>query len=69
MSQSTGRKSRAETWYVVTRDGRRAWDRDYWTVGEAKDHANSLIAALKSFKDPSYKSVVIIETKHPENIR
>tara|TARA_A100001515_G_scaffold140952_3_gene137264 strand:+ start:471 stop:785 length:315 start_codon:yes stop_codon:yes gene_type:complete len=69
MNQSTGqRKSRKETWYVVTRDGRRASPRDYWTVGEAQNHASSLIAALKSFKDPGYKNVVIMETQDPESI-
>tara|TARA_B100002019_G_scaffold12262_1_gene9900 strand:+ start:1508 stop:1702 length:195 start_codon:yes stop_codon:yes gene_type:complete len=60
--------SRKPTFYVVTRDGRRAWPRDYWTVGEARSHADSLIQSLKSLKDPSYKSVVIIETTEPEKI-
>jgi len=69
MNQSTGQKSRAEMWYVVTRDGRRAWHRDYWTLDEARAHANHLIASLKSYKDPSYKSVVIMETKDPDSIK
>ena len=56
------------TFYVVTRNGRKAWPRDYWTVDEARHHADSLIASLKSFRDPSYKGVVIIETTDPEKI-
>ncbi len=69
MNQSTGqRKDRRETWYVVTRDGRRASHKDYWTVDQAENHANSLVAALKSFRDPGYKNIIIIETKEPEKI-
>tara|TARA_S200000501_G_C20606824_1_gene648458 strand:+ start:125 stop:316 length:192 start_codon:yes stop_codon:yes gene_type:complete len=54
--------------YVVTREGRRAWPRDYWTISEAQSHAESLIASLRSFKDPSYRKVVIMETTEPEKI-
>jgi len=56
------------TFYVVTREGRRAWPRDYWTVSEAQAHADSLVAALKRIKDPSYNKIVIVETKEPEKI-
>ena len=68
MNQSTGRKSRRDTFYVVTRDGRRAWPSDYWTIDEAQRHASSLIAALRSFNDPSYRDVVVVETTDPEKI-
>jgi hypothetical protein len=69
MNQSTGqRRSRKETWYVVTRDGRRASHKDYWTLDQAQNHASSLISALKSFKDPSYRNVVIMETQDPDRI-
>ena len=61
-------KNYKPVFYVVTRDGRRAWPRDYWTLGEAQFHADSLVSALKSFKDPGYKNVVIVETKDPEKI-
>ena len=66
MKQSTGRRD--NTFYVVTRSGRRAWPRDYWTVGEAQAHAQSLIDALKSFKDDSYKHVAVVETRNPDSI-
>ncbi len=68
MTQSTGRKSKKDVFYVVTRDGRRAWPKDYWTIEEARSHADSLVDSLKSFKDPGYKSIVIVETTEPENI-
>ena len=67
MKQSTGRK-RDNIFYVVTRNGRRAWPKDYWTIGEAQAHATSLIEALKSFKDKSYKNVTIVETSDPSRI-
>ena len=66
MNQSTGRKD--STFYVVTRNGRRAWPRDYWILEEAQNHAHSLIEALKSFNDSSYKNVVVVETRNPESI-
>jgi hypothetical protein len=68
MTQSTGRKSKKDVFYVVTRDGRRAWPKDYWTIEEARSYADSLVDSLKSFKDPGYKSIVIVETTEPENI-
>ena len=68
MNQSTGQRNRRETWYVVTRNGRRAWPRDYWTIDEAQNHAQSLIASLKSIQDPNYKNIVIMETEDPSSI-
>lgn len=67
MNQSTGR-SRGDIFYVVTRSGRRAWPKNYWTLGEAQFHAESLINALKSFKDPNWKNVLVVETKNPDSI-
>lgn len=66
MKKSSGRKD--NTFYVVTRNGRRAWPRDYWTLGEAQTHAQSLIDALKSWKDDGYKNVEVVETRNPEFI-
>jgi hypothetical protein len=66
MSQSTGKDN--QKFYVVTRNGRRAWYKDYWTISEAKSHAYSLIEALKSFKDPDHKNVEIVETSDPQSI-
>jgi hypothetical protein len=54
--------------YVVTRSGRRAWPRDYWTIEEAQAHADSLSTSLRRFKDPNYSKIVIIETTEPEKI-
>jgi len=68
MNRSTGQKNRKETWYVVTRNGRRAWPQNYWTIDEAKSHATSLVNSLKSFNDPNYKNVVIMETSDPDSI-
>lgn len=71
MNQSTGKtpNSTLPTFYVVTRNGRRAWPKDYWTIGEAQNHATNLIQSLKSFKDPSFKNVVIVETTDPESLK
>ena len=69
MNSSTGQqRSRKDIFYVVTRDGRRAWPKDYWTLSEAQDHANSLINALKSFAPTRNPNVVIIETTDPERV-
>ncbi len=68
MNQSIGKLSESPVFYVVTRDGRRAWPKDYWTIGEAQAHAQSLVASLKSFNDPSFKNVVIVETTDPSSI-
>jgi hypothetical protein len=67
MNQSIGKESN-QTFYVVTRNGRRAWSRDYWTISEAQDHAEKLIRSLKNYKDPDYKKVVIMETQDPKSI-
>ena len=68
MNRSTGQKNRKEKWYVVTRNGRRAWPKNYWTIDEAQSHATSLVNSLKSFQDSSYKNVVIMETSEPDSI-
>ena len=67
MNQLTGKESKP-TFYVVTRNGRRAWPKDYWTISEAQDHAQKLIQTLKNFKDPDYKKVIIMETEDPASI-
>lgn len=56
------------TFYVVTRNGRRAWPKDYWTIQEAQDHASKLIQSLKNYRDPDYNRVVIMETEDPDSI-
>ena len=70
MNQSTGRKryDKRNIFYVVTRDGRRAWPKDYWTIKEAQAHCDALVKALKKFNDPGYKRVAIVETTNPEEI-
>ena len=67
MNQLTGNESKS-LFYVVTRNGRRVWTRDYWTVSEAQDHAEKLIQSLKKYKDPDFNKVVIIETDDPSSI-
>ena len=61
-------RTKKPTFYVVTRNGRRAWPKDYWTIGEAQTHADSLSRSLRTFRDPSYNKIVIIETTEPEKI-
>jgi hypothetical protein len=68
MTKQNGRKSKEDIFYVVTRNGRRAWPKDYWTIAEARMHADSLVSSLKSFGGRNKDSVVIVETSHPENI-
>ena len=67
MNQLIGKETKP-TFYVVTRNGRRAWPKDYWTISEAQEHAQSLIASLKNFKDRDAKRVVIMETQDPDSI-
>lgn len=67
MNQLTGNESKP-TFYVVTRNGRRAWPRDYWTIAEAQDHAQKLIQSLKNHKDPDASKVIIMETSDPASI-
>ena len=67
MNQSTGNVSNA-TFYVVTRNGRRAWPKNYWTIQEAQDHASKLVQSLKNYKDPDANKVVIMETEDPASI-
>lgn len=68
MNQSIGIASNP-TFYVVTRNGRRAWHKNYWTISEAQEHAESLVQTLKNFKDPDYNKVVIMETEDPDSIK
>ena len=70
MKRLTGRSrhDKHNIFYVVTRDGRRAWPKDYWTLPEAQAHSNALVKALKQFNDPGYKRVAIVETVNPEEI-
>lgn len=67
MNQLIGKHNKP-TFYVVTRNGRRAWPKDYWTISEAQDHATKLINSLKNNKDPDVKKVIILETSDPASI-
>lgn len=67
MTQLTGNVNKP-TFYVVTRNGRRVWNRDYWTIQEAQDHATKLIQSLKNHRDLDYKKVIIMETDDPTSI-
>jgi len=67
MNQLTGKESKA-TFYVVTRNGRRAWPKNYWTISEAQNHATKLVASLKKYNDSDAQKVVIMETQDPDSI-
>ena len=67
MNQLIGKESKP-TFYVVTRNGRRAWPKNYWTIDEAQNHAQRVITSLKNFNDPDQRRVVIMETEEPESI-
>ncbi len=56
-------------WYVVTRNGRRIEERNYYTKMEAEKRLESLRITLKKWKDPDYKSVKVRRTIHPEEIK
>jgi len=60
--------NRKPIFYVVTKEGRRAWNRDYWTIQEAQKHVDSLVTGLRKLGDPGYRRVVIVETRDPEKI-
>lgn len=67
MTQLIGNENKP-TFYVITRNGRRVWHKDYWTIQEAQDHATKLIQSLKNYKDPDTKKVIIMETEDPSSI-
>lgn len=67
MNQSTGNTIKS-TFYVVTRNGRRAWPKDYWTLSEAQDHAMKLVDSLKKYSFLDSKKIVIMETEDPNSI-
>lgn len=67
MNQLTGKESKP-TFYVVTRNGRRAWPKNYWTISEAQNHASKLVASLKKYNDLDSKKIVIMETQDPDSI-
>jgi hypothetical protein len=70
MKTSTGRKNsyKDPVFYVVTRSGRRAWYKDYWTLAEAQKHVDGIVTALRRADDPGHRRVVIVETTDPEKI-
>lgn len=55
-------------WYVVTRNGRRVEERNYYTKMEAEKRLESLRITLKKWKDPDYKNIKIRRTIYPEKI-
>jgi len=57
-----------DKFYVVTRNGRRIEEKNYWTKDLAIKRADALIACLKKWKDKTNK-VEIVETFKPESIR
>lgn len=58
-----------DKFYVVTRNGRRIEDRDYWTKDRAVKRAEALISCLKKWKDKDKNKVEVVETEKPELIK
>ena len=66
----TTRKPRKkyDIFYVVTRNGRRIEEEDYWTFFQAAERANSLRKCLRKWGDKDAKRVDIIKTQDPQSI-
>ncbi len=56
-------------WYVVTRNGRRIEERNYYTKMEAENRSESLKNTLRRWKDSDAKRIKIRRTKHPDKIK
>ena len=56
-------------WYVVTRNGRRIEERNYYTKMEADNRLEKLRSQLKRWKDPDLKRIKIRKTKYPDKIK
>ena len=56
-------------WYVVTRNGRRIEERNYYTKMEADNRVEKLKLQLKRWKDSDFKRIKIRKTKHPDKIK
>jgi hypothetical protein len=58
-----------DKFYVVTRNGRRVEEKDYWTKDRALKRADSLITTLKKWKDKDKNKVEVVETEKPHLIK
>ena len=56
-------------WYVVTCNGRRIEERNYYTKMEVENRSESLKNTLRRWKDPDAKRIKIRRTKHPDKIK
>jgi hypothetical protein len=63
--QSTSR----DTFYVVTRNGRRIESKNYLDFDQAKSRAEKLISMVQSWDANSINKVTIVKTSKPFNIR
>ena len=61
-------KKKIDTFYVVTRAGRRVEPKNYWTFNEATKNANKLKAVLRKWNDADATRVEIIKTHDPSSI-
>ena len=61
-------KSRRDTFYVVTRAGRRIEEKNYWTYKEAEKRASQLRGCLRAWNDRDFNKVEILKTADPGDI-
>lgn len=59
---------RSPVFYVITRNGRRSSEDNYWTITEARGAAARLRAMLRHWKDPDVGRVEIVKTAEPHLI-
>ncbi len=62
------RRQKYDIFYVVTRNGRRVEENNYWTYEEAEGRASKLRFCLRKWGDRDSKKVEIIKTQDPASI-
>ena len=62
------RKRKYDIFYVVTRDGRRIEERDYWIYRQASERADQLRSCLRQWADKDAKKIAVIKTQDPRSI-
>lgn len=58
-----------DKFYVVTRNGRRVEEKNYWTKDLAVKRADSLCTTLKKWRDKDKNRVEVVETTKPHSIK
>tara|TARA_Y100000361_G_C11159602_1_gene346302 strand:+ start:1751 stop:1966 length:216 start_codon:yes stop_codon:yes gene_type:complete len=62
-------KKDSESFFVVTRDGRRVEEDNYKSKDDAEIRAEKLIAMIKKYSPHETQSVCIVHTSEPKRIR